>query len=351
MAVRQRLTYAVKVALAHALYYTGVLRIWQAIVLRRKAVVLMYHRVLSDEERQATCSHPGIVVSKATFEAQMAFLKRRFVVLSVDQFANRLDNRAPFLDSSCLITFDDGWRDNFEHALPALARHGLPAIVFLPVNYIGRDCPFWQEALTHLVWRAVEEVTSNPGRRDRLLDLVSPLGLQGLLQLGDLHGRASICEAVRTIKQEGRSLIGQVLLDLSAELGIDLAEISRTDGFMTWDQVGEMSRHGVALGGHGAEHHLLTQIPSTDAAADILTSKQVLDARLSQRARAFAYPNGDWNPEVATAVRMSGFDLAFTTRRGFVTCDDDRFAIRRVNVHDDMTRTMPMFLARVTGIL
>ena len=51
------------------------------------------------------------------------------------------------------------------------------------------------------------------------------------------------------------------------------------------------------------------------------------------------------------AVRKNGFGVAFTTERGFVTCNDDRFTLRRVNVHEDMTRTMPMFLARVTGLL
>src|SRR3712207_3686640 len=105
---RARLVYAIKVTIAYTLYYTGVFRVWQSIALRRKAVVLMYHRVLTPEARRRTGSHPGIVVDRRTFARHMAVLKRRFVVLSTEEFARHLERREPLPDSSCLITFDDG---------------------------------------------------------------------------------------------------------------------------------------------------------------------------------------------------------------------------------------------------
>ncbi len=262
MTGRQRITFTIKMAFAHALYYTGLLRIWQSVVLRRKAVVLMYHRVLSHEERGATGSHCGIIVDQTTFAAQMAVLKRRFCVLSLDEFADRLARGVPFQNSSCVITFDDGWRDNFENALPSLLRHRLPAVVFLPVNYIGHDRPFWQEALTHLLWQVADEVRRAPERRERFHDLLSPSGLTGVLSVDGQDARASIGGIVRTMKHADVSVIEQLLSVLASELGVNLADVSRTDGFMTWDQVCEMSRHGVAFGGHGAEHRILTRLPS-----------------------------------------------------------------------------------------
>ncbi len=351
MTGRQRITYTIKVAAAHVLFYTGLLRIWQSVVLRRKAVVLMYHRVLLREQREATASHPGIIVNESTFAAQMAFLRRRFCVLSLGEFADRLARRVPFQNSSCLITFDDGWRDNFESALPHLVRHQLPAVVFLPVNYIDHNRPFWQEGLTHLLWRALEEVRTAPLQRERFEQLLAPIGLARALDAGGQDPRASVREIVGTMKYADMSVIEQLLSDLASVLGIDLAELSHTDGFMTWDQVHEMSRRGVAFGGHGADHRILTRLPRHEAEVEIRASKEVLDSRLSQRTVAFAYPNGDWNAEVAEEVKEAGFEVGFTTRRGFVTCDEDRFALRRVNVHEDMTRSMPMFLARVTGLL
>jgi peptidoglycan/xylan/chitin deacetylase (PgdA/CDA1 family) len=347
----ERITYTIKVTLAHVLYYTGLLRIWQLVVLRRKAVVLMYHRVLSLEERSVTGSHPGIIVDETTFAEQMAFLRRRFCVLSLDEFTDRLARGIPFQNSSCVITFDDGWRDNFENALPPLLRHELPAVVFLPVNYIGHNRQFWQEALTNLLWQAAEIVRAAPRRRERFENLLSPIGLSRVLGEQGQDLRASIREIVGTTKELDMSVIEQMLSGLASELGIDLAGASRTDGFMTWDEIREMSRHDVAFGGHGADHRILTRLPSQEAEAEIWASKAVIDSRLSQNTVAFAYPNGDWNACVADEVRKGGFSLAFTTERGFVTCNDDRFSLRRVNVHEDMTRTIPMFLAHVTGLL
>src|SRR5688572_8924764 len=113
-----RAQHVLKSVVADALYYTGLLRLWQSIVLRRKAVVLMYHRVLTGDERSRCGSHPGIVVDRETFALQMDVLKRQFVVLSLDEFTDRVERRQPFPPSSCLITFDDGWRDTFTNALP-----------------------------------------------------------------------------------------------------------------------------------------------------------------------------------------------------------------------------------------
>ena len=178
---RPAANYAIKVAVSYGLYYTGLLQLWQRVIMRRKAVVLMYHRVLTDEERQLTGSHPAIVIDRETFASHMALLKRRFSVLSLEEFARHIEQKIPFPDSSCLITFDDGWRDNVTNALPILQRHGLPALIFLPVNYIGCRRLFWPEALTHLLVRAVLEVRRHPERRDRLRSILAPAGLDGVL--------------------------------------------------------------------------------------------------------------------------------------------------------------------------
>ena len=137
------MTRAIKVAVSWTLYYLGILQLWQAIVLRRRAVGLMYHRVLTDDERKSAASHPGIVVDEQTFARHMAVLRRRFVVLSIEE--SRPSRAAAAIPSSaCLITFDDGWRDNYSNVLPILERHRLPALIFLPVNFIGARRVFWQ---------------------------------------------------------------------------------------------------------------------------------------------------------------------------------------------------------------
>jgi peptidoglycan/xylan/chitin deacetylase (PgdA/CDA1 family) len=250
MTVRERVIYALKMLVSHALYYLGLMRLWQSIVMRRKAVVLMYHRVLTAEERSRSASHPALVVGRDTFERQMSVLKRRFVVLSVEEFANCLERKVPFPNSSCVITFDDGWRDNYTNALQVLNQHVLPAVVFLPVSYIGRPRLFWQEALTHLLLSSATTVRRDPARRGRLHALLAPTGLQDVLDLSE-DPKHSIIAAVGTQKRWPRSVVEQLIENLASELGIHIAELAPTDGFIDWEQAETMARRGIAFGGHG----------------------------------------------------------------------------------------------------
>ena len=300
MTSSERVKYAIKILVSHALYYAGLLHLWQAIVMRRKAVVLMYHRVLSDGEREASGSHPALVVDRDTFARHMAVLKRRFVVLSAEEFADRLERKIPLPNSSCVITFDDGWKDNLSNALPALVEHGLPAVVFLPTNYIGCRRVFWQEALTHLLTRAVEDVRAHPDRRPRIERALSATGLEWVLTLTEAVLRPRILDAVATQKTLPRAAVAELLTSLSSELAVPLESLAATDGFMNWEDVAAMARGGVAFGGHGVEHLLLTQVPIDDAKEEIIASKVVLDRKLAKPAATFSYPNGYWNRDSPT---------------------------------------------------
>ena len=351
MSARHRFAQIVKRIVATGLYYSGLLTIWQGIVLRRRAVVLMYHRVLTEEERAQSGSHQALTVELKTFARQMALLKRRFNVLSLEQFARCLEDGVPFPDSSCLITFDDGWRDNVSNALPVLRRHTLPALIFLPMNYIGTMRVFWQEALTHLLERLVQQVRQQPERREAFREILEPAGLQAVLQIAAPHPRSLIVAQLAALKRANVSRLRALPEVLARELGVSLEELSRIDGFVDWREVREMAAHGVAFGAHGAEHLLLTEVPIAEAEFDIQASKRELEARVNHSIPTFSYPNGYYTPEIIEAVRKCGYRLAFVTRRGFVSSADDRFTIARLNVHESVTSTAPLFLARVLGLL
>lgn len=350
MTLFEQSKYVIKVVVSHALYAFGLLQLWQFIFLRRKAVVLMYHRVLNREERVKTSSHPGIVVDRETFARQMAVLKRHFVVLSVEEFTNRIERHIPFDDSSCLITFDDGWKDNYTHALPILQQNGLPAVIFLPVNFIGRQRMFWQERLTHLVFKAVMQARRDPRRCQALRELLAAVRLESVIDLPDHGLRPAIMEAVRQQKGLANSVIDKALAKLADDLGVQKDEIAETDGFLDWDQVKAMSRQGIAFGGHGAEHRVLTAVSTDEATAEIRTAKAMMDDCLKERVASFSYPNGNWSSGVVNLVKKSGYRVAFSTQRGFVKCEDDPFTIRRINIHESMTNSTPMFLARIVGL-
>ena len=119
---------------------------------------------------------------------------------------------------------------------------------------------------------------------------------------------------------------------------------------MNWTQVREMAAAGVSFGAHSVTHRILTTIPVPEAREEAVGSRDVVLRELGH-VTAFSYPNGNWNEDVAAAVRDAGFRLAFSTERGAVGPGDNRMALRRVNIHEDVTRSVPLLLARLSGVL
>jgi peptidoglycan/xylan/chitin deacetylase (PgdA/CDA1 family) len=341
---------AIKELIANGLYYTGMLRLLQSVLLRRRAVVLMYHRVLDPDEQRGTGSHPGIVVSRETFARQVALLKRRFVPLTLDEFTARMENGQPFASSSCLVTFDDGWRDNFTNALPILRDHGVPAVVFLPVNFIGQQRLFWREALTHLMVELVRHTRRDSSMAQRCRPLLRSIGLERVLEATEADPRPFVIDVIASQTGLKAQVVEPLLPRLSAELGIRVEDLRTPDTFIDWEQAAAMSRDGIAFGGHGADHRLLTDISPDAADREIGTARDMMRRAFNGTVPTFSYPNGSWSADVVGRVRAAGYRLAFTTVPGSVSCNDDRFTVKRLNVHESATDSTPMFLARVVGL-
>jgi peptidoglycan/xylan/chitin deacetylase (PgdA/CDA1 family) len=122
------------------------------------------------------------------------------------------------------------------------------------------------------------------------------------------------------------------------------------DVFITWDEARTMARDGLVFGPHGKSHNLLTVIKSQESEKEITESKELLEKELGTTAYAFSYPNGNYNDTVLSIVKKQGCLVAFGTEKGFVSASDSPYTIKRVNIHEDMTKTVPMFLARIAGI-
>lgn len=137
-------------ALAAALHYSGVARLRRHIALRDSGVVLMYHRVLPRAEAEAGGVHPGMYVTPATFARHLRFLSSVFEVTGLDQFREWCEGARSYSRIPCVVTFDDGWEDNYRYAFPLLREHALPATVFLVTGQI--DTPGM------LSWEQVREM-------------------------------------------------------------------------------------------------------------------------------------------------------------------------------------------------
>ena len=328
-------------------YRSGLLELYLRRKLRGRAVVLTYHRVLPKERSAESFSTDAIVVSPETFRRQMQLLRRLFTPLSADDFAAALST-GRFPANACVVTFDDGWYDNADYALPILRETAVPAVLFVATDYIGTDACFWQERLA----RALSAARRIP---DRSAALFAELGASHVLDTSLTAAQAKL--AIRAIidrykaqpQPEIDALVRKVE-GLLREAGVAV-DSQHPDRFLTWDQVKQLGSSGlVAIGSHCCTHTPLTKLDAGSVAAELRRSREIIRERTGIDPSDLAYPNGDHDTHIARAVKDSGYRTAYTTNRGLVGPADDAFRVQRINIHEQSTDSDAAFMSRLAGL-
>lgn len=333
--------------LARTLEASGVL--WRQLdhVLDGHVAVLMYHRVLPEPGRDSFSS-PGIIVTPETFDRHLGWIRTHLQPLTADEFGAIIDGARPAPRRGCLVTFDDGWYDNLAFALPALVRHQVPAIVFAATDFVGTTNCFWQERLArllHAAWRKGPAAAHLMRRADAG-------SAQGL---AEPQARIAIRDAITRLKALQPAEIAtlcKMLEEGLSELTVSLPAGYGDDRFLSWSELGKLAESGlVTVGSHSTTHVPLTKLKPAEIAAELATSRERLQSRLSRKVEWFAYPNGDHDATSVDLVREGGYRGAFTTLDGPTAVNGDRFTLRRINIHESATRTLGRFFSRIAGVL
>lgn len=294
-----------------------------------KVVILTYHRVLSGGELARYYVQPGMHVRVDVFEAQMQFVKEHFEVLSLSRLLDMwatggLDKGTRY----CVITFDDGWRDNYVNAYPVLRRLGIPATIFLPTGFVGTDDWFWPDKLAHIMVHRWGGQLDRGGDRGRL--------------------ETKIEAEVDRWKRMRRVDIDRALEKLMQEWG---GSLPRNRVVLNWDEVAEMARNGISFESHSVTHAILTRESAEDVETEIRDSLRELRERQVNSVPVFCYPNGDYSAEISDQVRSAGYRGAVCAESGRETrTPRNLFALRRVGIHNDVCQTVPLFALRLAGL-
>jgi peptidoglycan/xylan/chitin deacetylase (PgdA/CDA1 family) len=310
----------------------GVLRLLEkvAAVTRPGLIVLTYHRIA----RPGTDSFydPVISATPEAFRAQLDWLERRARVLTLPQLVERLTSNSGWGEPSALITFDDGYRDNFEVAIPILRDRAIPATFFLPTAFLETPRLPW--------WDQVAYVIKNTEIRQLVLERspdrsASPLSID----VGAMPRSASIMTIIQafldgTITEEAWFLDQ---LASRAEVVVDTEHLAR-DLFASWDQVRQLtsSAPSLTIGSHGHGHHRLAGLDLDSQAFELTESKRILERHLGGEITALAYPYGwpgTYTALTKTLAARAGYRVAFAAREGANRPDSfDPYEIRRLGV-------------------
>ena len=343
----QKIKYSIKLSIAYILYYSGLIYLARYFILKNKTVVLMYHRVLSEHERLDSFSHDGIIVSTRSFEQQIRFLKRNFHVLNAETFRQQFVHKKAPNKYQCLLTFDDGWSDNYRNAYPILKSNHAAAVIFLPLDYIDQNNNFWQEKLGYLVHQLIihKQASADYANTDPKFAELLHLPQQELKP------------AIKMYVNSKKSLSPQALMSLIEDL-ISLLnkhnvvlKNNQTDTYLTWAQISEMAMHNISFQSHAVSHHVLTRLTPDVLKSELIDSKTTIADKLQNDVFSIAYPNGNVDEQVAQEANNTGYQLGFTTQPGYANSQTELLSIPRINIHNDMTKNIPMFYCRLLGIL
>ena len=295
--------------------------------------VLIFHRVTAEADPLFPDD-----VDVRRFDKICTWLKRWFHVLPLDEAVQRLKSKT-LPARAAAITFDDGYRDNREVALPILQRHDLCATFFIATGFLDGGC-MWNDVVIESVRRTNESV----------IDL-RPLGISGLAQLdvGDMHQkRAAIDLVLRSLKYLPLDQRLNAALRMTALLGIRVP----THNMMTSEQVRALHAAGMQIGAHTVLHPILAGLSDGAARAEMLQSKQRLEHILGEQVTLFAYPNGrpeqDFTERSVEIAREIGFSAAVSTAKGAAHAGTDPLRIPRFTPWD---RSRLRFGARLANNL
>jgi len=295
---------------------------------RARLSILIYHRVLAHADSLNTWD-----VTAGVFEAQMRVVAENFVPLPLSEAVHRL-TVGELPPRAVCVTFDDGYVDNVEVALPILQRHGLAATFFIATGYLDGGW-MWND-------KVIEALRAMPGPA---LDLEA-WGLP-IFELGSDQARRL---AIQRILPVLKYLPGPQR-EARAEHLAATARVPATKGPMMSDaHVRALRAAGMEVGAHSVTHPILTRVTAAQAQREIAESGQRLAEILREPVRLFAYPNGkpgeDYGPEHVRMARDAGYAAAVSTAWGVAAAGSDVHQLPRFTPWD---RTPTRFALRLLG--
>jgi peptidoglycan/xylan/chitin deacetylase (PgdA/CDA1 family) len=281
---------------------------WLAPAARGRGVILTFHHVRPAKPR-AFSPNRLLEITPDFLDVTLRTARAEgFDIVALDDLPARLRGEGksrPF----AVLTFDDGYRDNVEHAAPVLRRHGVPWTLFVATDFAGGTGRLW--------WLELEEAVAR-------LDRVS-LALAGeTIDLPCQTAREKWA-AFETIYWRLRAgpehLLREKVAVLADLAGIDSAALVR-ELCLGWPELEALAKDpAVTIGAHTRSHPMLAKHDEASARAEIGDSKSIIERKLSRRVGHFAYPVGDETSAGAREFRLAreaGFTTAVTTRPGHV---------------------------------
>lgn len=291
----------------------GVLGAVERTVATRRAglIVLTYHRIA---EPHADPFYDRVIsATPESFQRQVEWLHTHVHLLSLNELIQRLESRSPWRELAVMLTFDDGYRDNFDVAVPILRKWHVPATFFIPTAFLEWPrLPWWDHIAYVLKKTEMRQLvlarTPNSSTPPLVIDLTTTSRSKATMTVIRAVLDETIADASWFVNQLGAR----------AEVNVH-SEESASALFMSWDHVRQLADADpdLAIGSHAHSHSKLAALDGVSQHEELAGSKHMLETRLGREITALAYPYGwpgTYTPHTKSLAAEAGYRLAFASR-------------------------------------
>ncbi len=311
--------------------------------------ILAYHRVLPLPD-PATYEFDLELISTPPeqFREQMQLIKQRFHPMRLSDVATAVEQGQALPKDAVVITFDDGYDDNYHVVFPILRELGIPATFFVSTGHIDSGRPYAYDWLVHMI------LLTSATR------LVLPeLGMDVPLPPDRTSRRAIAGNVLYRMKELSALAQAAMIERLEREWSMPSDHAPPDCRPMTWDQLREMHAAGFEIGSHGVHHWMLAKLPQDELDNEIRHSRDALERELGPAPLLMSYPVGSgraFDQRVIDATRDAGYALACSYISGTNPQPaSNRYALYRLAVERNMSKgwfaamlTMPHLMSYPT---
>jgi peptidoglycan/xylan/chitin deacetylase (PgdA/CDA1 family) len=302
---------------------TGLTSVLESLPQRRSLIILNYHRIGNADK---TPFDSGVFSATAEqFDSQIAYLKRRFHMATLEEVLAMIGGEAPQA-TSVLVTFDDGYLDNYTMAFPILRSNGVQAVFFLPTAFVGTGKLPWWDIIAYLIKKSVKTRIHLEYPEPENFDLVVDGGKRVCMELLRLFTKPAVKDPER------------FLADLERECEVSRPETGAERCFLNWDEARDMQKHGMVFGSHTHSHEVLTKLSPELQREEARRSREILERELNRCVDILAYPVGlkhCFSADTISTLQQTGYRAAFSFYGGSNLARKIRpFDIRRYGVAD-----------------
>lgn len=310
--------------------YCGIHHLFR-ILNKRKIAILLYHGVVKDCANSTY--HTQLSIKK--FAWQINYLRKYYNVMSLEEVIRKIKKKEALPSRVAVVTFDDGFENNYSVAYPLLKKHSIPATIFLTTNNIGTKNIPWPEEM-YLILKETKKEELNLREYGLGAYDVSTTSLKE-----DAYNTLLEKYLRKIPAREKNKLLGVIRERLG---GIAPDDECRSNFFMlSWEKVIKMYKGGlINFGGHTANHEILSRLSEAEMREEILNSYEAIKKQLNSDPVLFAYPNGrkkDFTDLSKEILKDRNILCGLTTIEGLVCYNNDLYELKRLNAGWDISNS------------